>query len=137
MGSSMVLFDQKSHLEPKVSNHDATLSGTTADNGDAIDCQNYNGPVVYSTFQVAEAGGSPTAFTVTCKIQESADGSTGWTDCATQDTAVISADKGAAIVRAHRTKRYVRNVMTPAFTGGSSPSIAASSVVMGQKQSVS
>lgn len=137
MGSAMVLFDQKSHLEPKVSNHDPELAGTTADSGDAVDCQNYNGPVVYGLFQVADPTGSPDSFTVTCKIQESADGSTSWADCDTQDTAVISAAKGAAYVRAHRTKRYVRCVMTPAFVNGTTPKIHASSVVLGQLQSVS
>ena len=130
---ALVAFDYKTHTDPKVSNHDPELSGATADNGDAIDCNKYSGPI-YGLACVAEATGSPDSFTVTAKLQESDDGSTSWADLSNQDTATITADKGAAVVRGHRTKRYVRMVLTPAFVSGTTPKIHASGVILGQKQ---
>lgn len=127
-------FDQKTHLDPKVSVHDEELSGTTAVNGDAIDCKDYDG-LIYADVIAGAATGSPTSFTATGKLQESADGSTGWTDLSNQDTGVLSADNTAVKLRGHRTTRYVRVVVTPAFTGGSSPTLpGVHGVVQGQKR---
>lgn len=75
------------------------------------------------------ATGSPSAVSVTAKLQESADDST-WTDVDDDDinstvqvavTAVNS--QGFMAIDASRLKRYVRLVFTVAFTGGSSPTI--------------
>lgn len=131
-------FDLKSNIEPKLSNHDATLSGTTANTGDAVDCANYDGPI-YALAQVAAATGTPDSFTVTAKLTESDTSGGTYTDLATQTTgtdAVLSANNTAKIIRGIRTKRYVKVVLTPAFVGGSSPGIDASSAVLGQLRNV-
>lgn len=129
-------FDLKTHIDPKRGDVTATLSGTTAVNGDAVDCQNYNGPI-YAVGMVGAAANSPTAQAHVVKLQESADGSNNWADIANQDAGTITASSGCVMVRGHRTKRYVRTVCTPAFTGGSSPTNTFDSVVLGQKQNTS
>jgi len=111
------------------------LSGTTAANGSSVDCDLLEGPVALAVFTGA-ATGSPSAFTVTAKLQESDDGSTSWGDIANQETLVVNAASSVGLLRAHRTKRYVRSVLTPAFTGGSSPTIPAASWVTGNKRRV-
>lgn len=129
-------FDLKTHIDPKKSETTATLSGTTAVNGESVDCQNYNGPI-YAVGTVGAAQNSPTTQAHVVKLQESTTGSGSWTDIATQDTGTITADNGCVIVRGHRTKRYVRTVCTPAFTGGSSPTNTFDSIILGQKQNTS
>lgn len=129
------LYDLVNSLVKTTSNvPGANLSGTTADNGDSVDCQPGEGPV-HGAFQLAAATGSPDSFTVTCKLQESDTGSGNWSDLATQTSLVLDADKEAGLVRGVRTKRYVRGVMTPAFTGGSSPAVDCSSSVIYVKKS--
>lgn len=129
-------FDVKTHLDPVKSETTATLSGTTAVNGEAVDCQNYDGPIA-AVGTVGAAANSPSAQAHVVKLQESADGSTSWADLATQRTGTITADDGCVIVSGHRTKRYVRTVCTPAFTDGSSPTNTFDSIVLGQKQNTS
>lgn len=129
---NFVGFDLKQHLNPLLSNHDAELSGT--DNGDPVDITETVGMTAI-LFLIGAATGSPTSFTVTCKAQES-DVSSGFADCDTQSSLVLSSDNSAGIVRAHVTKKFVRGQMVAAFVGGSSPTIpGATSVVLGQKYS--
>ncbi len=109
------------------------LSGTTAANGSSVDCDLLEGPVTLAVFTGA-ATGTPTSFTVTAKLQESDDGSTNWGDIANQETLVVNAGSSLGLLRAHRTKRYVRSVLTPALTGGSSPTIPTASWVTGNKR---
>lgn len=106
------------------------LSGTTAANGSAVDCDGMEGPV-FGIVAVGTATGSPTSFTVTGKLQESDTSGGTYTDLATQDTAVVSASGTQAIIRGQRTKRWVRTVVTPAFVGGSSPTAPTAAVVVG------
>ncbi len=75
------------------------------------------------------ATGSPSAVSVTAKLQDSADGST-WADVVADDVnptvqvAVTAVNtQGFFAIDASRLKRYVRLVFTVAFTGGSSPTI--------------
>jgi hypothetical protein len=111
------------------------LSGTTAANGSSLDCDNMIGSV-HGLFAVGAATGSPTSFTVTCKLQESADDSD-WSDVATQTALVLDADGEVGIIRGVRTMRYVRAVATPAFVSGSSPTAPVAAQICGQKQTVS
>ena len=92
------------------------LSGTTAANGSSVDCDGMEGPVVLAVLTGA-ATGTPTSFSIAAKLQESDDGSTGW------------ADLGK--LRGIRTKRYLRSVLTPAFVGGSSPTVPTASWITG------
>ncbi|NBW10082.1 MAG: hypothetical protein EBR82_18845 [Caulobacteraceae bacterium] len=111
------------------------LSGTTAANGSAVDCDLADGPI-YGIFNTGAATGSPTSFTVTCKLQESDTSGGTYTDLVSQTTLVLSAGSTMGIIQGIRTKRYVRTVVTPAFTGGSSPTVPTSANVVGQKRRI-
>lgn len=126
--------DLKSNLAGGVSlKSGTTLSGTTPANGLAVGVKTAQSPA-YAECAVAAAVNSPTSFTVTFKMQESSDGSTSWGDVANQDTVVLSSDSTRGVVRARHTKPYVRVVATPAFTGGSSPTIDCCANVLHQKR---
>jgi hypothetical protein len=89
--------------------------------------------------------GSPSARTVNAKIQDSADGSTGWADYVPpgSSTAAAVAEITAANAEAEvdvdlaGAKAYVRVVEVTAFTGGTSPTLGvATTVVLGGPESV-
>lgn len=76
--------------------------------------------------QVGAASGSPSAQSVIFKVQDSADGSTDWTDVADGTAAALTADADTVVLRvpsAYNLRRYVRLVAVVSFTGGSSPAI--------------
>jgi len=112
--------------------------GNGAVNGVAIDRTGYlSASVVYSA---GICPSIPTGFTAALKIQDSADGSTGWADFATIVTLGTAADLSAASVTAsydvniRGAKKYIRTVETLTFTGGASPSqLASLTVVLGDK----
>jgi hypothetical protein len=106
------------------------LSGTTAANGSSVDCDLIDGPITLFVF-TGTATGSPTSFSVAAKLQESDDGSSGWTDLATQETLSMTSGGSRGALRGIRTKRYLRSVLTPAFVGGSSPTVPTTSFVTG------
>lgn len=107
------------------------LSGTTAASGDWVDADLIEGQV-FGEFQSGAVTGTPTSFTATCKLQEADDNSgTGVQDIAQQTGIVISAAKTRGMIRAQRTKRYVRCVATPAFTGGTAPTVPVTGSVLG------
>lgn len=91
-------------------------------NGTAVDRTGYESCVLQGL--VGAATGTPTAVSVTFKLQESADGSTGWADVtdasveATAENSAVEADVNLA-----GALPYVRVVATVAFTGGTSPTI--------------
>lgn len=124
-------------LDPVAALAGVTLSGTTASNGEDVDLQAYGGGGVFAV-GVGSATGSPTSYTATFKVQEADDNGSGapgtYTDAKDPDgtalSVVINADKGVAQLRIDPTylKRWVRVVATPAFTGGSSPTVAAFAV---------
>lgn len=111
----------------------SALSGTTPSTGSAVDCANISGPV-HGFFQVGTATGTPDSFTVTCTLTECDTSGGSYTAIATQSTLVLSASGGCGFVRGIRTKRYVKCVMTPAFVGGSGPTIPPCASIVGQKQ---
>lgn len=104
-------------------------------NGAAIDRLGFGSAVL-----VAECGaatGAPTTRTVNSKLQQSADGSTGWTDVTNAATPTLSADNGIAEadIDLSGCHRYVRQAIVAAFTGGTSPAIPVSgTVVLGGAQ---
>lgn len=105
-------------------------SGTTAIEGAAVDTLVHK--TLKAVCQVGATSGTPTSFTITFKVQQSADGSTGWVDV-TGASKVISAVGTLAEIRATDyagvdTLRYLRLVATPAFVGGSSPTAMVSGV---------
>lgn len=127
-----VSFDARNQLGggPSQLPGSSALSGTTAANGSSVDCDLLEGPVVLAVLTGA-ATGSPTSFSVAAKLQESDDGSTNWTDLATQETLSVTAGSSVGKLRGIRTKRYLRSVLTPAFVGGSSPTVPCTSWVTG------
>ena len=106
-------------------------------NGAAID-RLQNGAMANSLVLACNVGattGSPSAQTYDCKVQDSADGSTGWTDISgaaiTQKTtataALVQRDVDLAPAR-----RFIRVVEVVALTGGSTPGTpAAVDVILG------
>lgn len=104
-----------------------------ATNGVAVDTEGYgDGMIVVS---VGAATGTPDSFTVAAKVQESADGSTNWTDISGSAIATVTAaSKTGEIALALNSRaaamRYVRVVATPAFVNGTSPKIAIGAVVL-------
>ena len=117
-----------------------SFSGSTAVNGSAVDTLGADNAAVYA--YGVTASGSPTASTLTVKIQESADGSTNWADALDNTGAAIGfalnvhgadAENIARIEGLNlNRKRYLRAVITPAFTAGTSPaSIAVAQIILG------
>jgi len=109
-------------------------SAATTINGPAIDRQGYHSCVLHAA--CGAASGSPTAQTVDAKLQESADGSSGWADISGASITQITADnsEGEKDADLAGAKQYIRSVVTVAFTGGTSPKIpVAATVVLGGK----
>lgn len=84
---------------------------------------------------VGATTGTPTTQTYDCKLQDSADGSTGWADLSgasiTQKTTATAGlvQKDVDLLPA---KRYIRVVEVVAFTGGTTPATpAAVDVILG------
>lgn len=104
-----------------------SLSGTTAANGVGIDRSGYDSmKIIGSTGAVS---GTPSSFTVTYKLQDSADNST-FTDVSGQSFTVAAADSENSLnVNLIGLNQYIRVVMTPAFSGGSSPAVLAAAAV--------
>jgi hypothetical protein len=93
-------------------------SATSNVNGSAVDTSGYNSAAV-----VLEVGAvSGTNPTLNVKIQESADGSTGWTDVAGAVFTQVTAANNSQIIRVEglgtSRQRYLRAVAT---LGGTSP----------------
>jgi hypothetical protein len=113
-----------------------TSAGTV--NGAAIDRAGIGGGTLFHSCVLhgacGAATGSPSAQTVDNKLQDSADGSTGWADITGAALTQLTADNGEAEkdVDLSSAKRYIRVVNTVGFTGGTSPAIpVAAEVVLG------
>ena len=83
------------------------------------------------------ATGSPSAVSVVAKVQQSADGSTNWTDF-TDNFGVGSVTNAAASSEVNQNiilqgaQAYIRLVVTPTLTGGTGPTIPlAAAIVLG------
>ena len=116
----------------KMARSAAPIGAAGAVNGAAIDRQGFGSCVLF--LNTGAATGTPATQAADAKLQESADGSTGWTDIANAAVTQIVADNGSAYVDVNlRTiKRYVRVVQTIALTGGTTPAWpVASNVVLG------
>jgi len=98
-------------------------------NGPAIDRMGYGSATI--TVVTGAETGTPSARSSTCKLQDSADGSTGWADIAGASVAVAAVDSvGEVDVNLAGAKRYVRVVNTTAFTGGTSPTLLSSATLV-------
>lgn len=97
-------------------------------NGPAINRQGYGSCTLIVT--TGAETGSPSARSSTCKLQDSADGSTGWNDLAGASVAVAAVDAvGEVDVNLAGAKQFIRVVNTTAFTGGTTPTLLSSAAV--------
>lgn len=108
-------------------------TGGSAINGSAIDTAGYGDGVV--VVQVGATTGTPTSFTVDAKVQESANGTTGWVDITGAAIAQVTAENKTGEIAVEFAKRgaslrYIRVVLTPALTGGTSPTVGVGAVVV-------
>ncbi len=105
-------------------------------NGAAIDRQGYLSSVLHHA--CGAASGSPTAQTVATKLQDSADGSTGWADVSGAAATDLTADdtEDEVDIDLSGAKRYLRAATTVSFTAGTTPSIpvAATLVLAGKDE---
>jgi hypothetical protein len=121
-----------------------SLTGASAVNGDSIDTALAGLESLMVHVRAEIASGTPTTSTAAWKLQESSDNST-FTDAqdntgtvigATLNVKTVAADSyarvegimlynGASAAPFGGRKRYLRIVLTPAFSGGSSPAILA------------
>lgn len=110
-------------------------------NGAAVD-RLVNGALAMSckaNIHLGVTTNTPTAVTATQKIQDSADGSTGWADYKPDGTNTAQSTTGAAAypsdsnlsVNLRMAKRYIRQVITPNLTGASSTLGVAGTVALG------
>lgn len=102
-------------------------------NGTAIDTEGYSDAVAIVT--VGATTGTPDSFTVAAKVQESADGSTGWTDVTGAAIATVTAasktgEIAVPIASRAAAARYIRVVVTPAFVNGSTPAVGVGAIVV-------
>lgn len=91
--------------------------------------------------QTGATSGTPTSFTVNAKVQDSADGSTGWADYVpprgvAADAAITALAAASAVgtkdIDLSSAKRYVRVVEVTAFVGGTAPTVGCvSELVLG------
>lgn len=113
-------------------------SGDATLNGISINRATYNyADVAKFLVRSGVASGSPTSYTITCKIQDSADGST-WADVTDITSQVISADDTEVTldVDAGKYRKFLRVVATILFVGGTSPAVdvAGVAVLSGKKE---
>lgn len=114
-------------------------SATAAVNGSWVDRNTPGGQIALSCQVHAMRGvtsGSPTTATLALKLQQSATGPSDGTDATDFSTAptTLSADGTDLLLNVSLSgaQRYVRAVATPAFTGGTSPSMMiAADIVLG------
>jgi hypothetical protein len=120
-----------------------SFTGSGAVNGSKVDTQGEETAAIYANG--AQASGSPSAAALAVTLQESADGSTNWSNALDNTGTVIgftlncqaaAAEKIARIEGLNlNRKRYLRAVITPAYTGGSSPAILGfAQIIMGNAQ---
>jgi hypothetical protein len=105
-------------------------------NGPAIDRRGFLSCVLHHA--CGAATGAPTSRTVDAKLQESADGSTGWTDIAGASATQLTADNSEAEkdVDLSGAKSFIRVVETVAFVGGTAPAIpVAATLTLGGSDS--
>jgi hypothetical protein len=108
-----------------------SFTGSSAVDGTKVDTLGADNAVIYANG--AEASGSPSAASLVITLQESADGSTNWANANDNTGTVIGFTLNVLSAAAENVarieglnlnrKRYLRAVITPAFTGGTSPAI--------------
>ncbi len=104
-------------------------TGGSAVNGSAIDTLGFNTAML--VFESGAVSGAPTTTSIAVKVQESANGSSGWGDALDNTGTVIGGTVTAASTQllarieglGLNRKRYLRVVETTTFSGGTSPAV--------------
>lgn len=106
-----------------------SISANGETDGASVDTLGGDNAAIYA--KAAAASGSPSGASFVVKVQESADGSTNWTDALDNTGAVIGFTLDAHAAAAENVarieglglnrQRYLRAVVTATLTGGSSP----------------
>jgi hypothetical protein len=120
-----------------------SFSGSTAVNGSSVDTSGADNGALYANG--AQTSGSPSAATLVVTLQESANGTSGWANALDNTGTVIGFTLNCESAAAENVarieglnlnrKRYLRAVITPAFTGGSSPAILGfAQIILGNNQ---
>lgn len=110
----------------------AAIATATTTNGSAVDLLGAEGPIHALALNGATDYTSLDE-TYTVKIQESADGSTNWTDISGASGTITAASTVTFISTGLRSKRYVRAVIT---TVGTTPSIIVGIAILVRKKTV-
>ncbi|HEY3742446.1 MAG TPA: hypothetical protein VGL53_21505 [Bryobacteraceae bacterium] len=119
-----------------------SFSGSSAVDGSSVNTTGYDNAAIHA--YGASASGSPTAAALAITLQESSDNST-WSNALDNTGTVIgftlnchsaAAENVARIEGLNlNRKQYLRAVITPAFTGGTSPAILGfAEIVMGNAE---
>lgn len=103
------------------------IASNSAQNGAAIDRTGYSSLIADIVYSVS---GSPTGGSLVAKLQDSADGSTGWADFGTAVSLPITSGNAAGAVGSlpldvAGARQFVRVVTAGAPTGGTSPVVSA------------
>lgn len=111
----------------------APVAGTgSAQNGAAVNRQHALAAIVPFTYSTS---GGVTGGTITVKIQDSTDGSTGWADYGSATSITLTGTNPSGVQEVafnlSSAKQYVRAVVTSAPTGGTPASIVAAAVLLG------
>ena len=104
-------------------------------NGSEIDTAGYDH--VMLIVEVGAASGSPTAQTVDAKLQDTATSGSGHADISGATMTQITLDNKQGTIKLNLSgkKRFVKAVVTPGFTGGTSPKIeVCGSFVLGKEK---
>jgi len=105
-----------------------------ARNSAAIDRAVANGKLYMSCVVAGRVGavaGAPSSYSVIYKLQDSADGSTGWADYGSANATLIADDTDAeGDFNLSSAKRYIRVVETSAFVAGTTPKVEGAAVVV-------
>jgi hypothetical protein len=99
-------------------------------NGPAIDRRGLLSAVLL--LEVGATTGAPTSFTVDAKLQDSADGSTGWADIVGAAVPRITTVNTLQFVDVNLSaaRAFIRAVVVDAFTGGTAPAVDRSALVV-------
>ena len=129
MGGLALLRDIGAYVKLAIGAIPLNSSGGSV-NGPAINRLGFDSCVLHTA--AGAVTGSPTGQTLDAKLQDSADGSTGWADLVPAIAIVqITADDSEAQVDADLSgvKKFIRVVQAVVLTGGTTPAWAVGSTV--------
>lgn len=111
------------------------VAASSAQTSAAIDTKGYNSAMVI--VENGAATGTPDSYTVDAKVQECATPGGSYTDVSGAEITQITADNKSAQIRIEglgtSRQRYLKVVVTPAMTGGSSPkALIGANILLGR-----